>query len=77
MDNLESDFTQMHFEALLRETQTRRMVRQAGIIRPSLVERALPAFGDLLIRTGTRIKSHAYTRLTTEEAATPTFIIML
>lgn len=77
MEYLEHELNNIHFENLRRETESGHLFKRVGLTGPSLVERAIPSFGDLLIRTGTKIKSHSTPRLTSEEASAPSFLIML
>jgi hypothetical protein len=77
MDELESEFVQIHQERIRREANTRQALRQSGMIKPSIIDRGFTLLGDALIRMGTRLKLHAYTRIIAEEAAVPTFLIML
>jgi hypothetical protein len=77
MDNLESEFVQMHQERIQHEANIRQALRQSGMIKPHLIDRGFTLLGDTLIRMGTRLKEHAYTRVTAEEASVPTFLIML
>jgi hypothetical protein len=77
MDNQENDAIQIHQESIRRETSLRQALRQSGMANPALIDRALPALGETLIRVGTRIKEHSYHKLTAEEASLPTFLIML
>lgn len=77
MENLENEFTQNHQEVISREAKIERVLNPSGMIRQSLIDRGLVLLGDTLIHMGTRIKDRRYTRLTTEEASDPTFLIML
>lgn len=77
MDNLESDAIQIHQESIRRETNLWQALKQSGMVNPALIDRALPALGETLIRLGTRLKEHSYHKLTSEEATAPTFLIML
>lgn len=77
MDYLERELNSIHFENLCREAASGRFLMRAGLTGPSLVERAIPSFGELLIRAGMMIKAHSTRRLTSEEAAAPSFLIML
>ncbi len=77
MENLENEFIHIHQETIRREALNTRVLKQSGIIAPHSVDRALTSLGDLLIRVGTRLKYRTYTRLITEEASTPSFLIML
>lgn len=73
----EYELIQIHLENLRRETSLRQALSQSGLIKPSILDRVSSILGDALIRVGTRLKQHAYTRLTTEEASNPAFLIML
>jgi len=77
MENLEYELMKMHLETIRREADTRLAIKRAGLSVSSLSERVLPFFGEMLIQLGTRLKERAYTRLTTEEASAPSFLIML
>ena len=77
MVNLENELIQIHQEVICREASLRQALRQSGMVNPTLIERALPAFGETLIRVGTWLKEHSYHQLTSEEASVPTFFIML
>jgi hypothetical protein len=77
MVNLENEAIQIHQEVIRRETSLQQALRQSGMVNPTLFDRALPAFGETLIRVGTRLKEHTYHQLTSEEASVPTFLIML
>ena len=77
MDYLERELNSIHFENLCREAESRQFIKRAGLAGPSLVERAIPSFGDMLIRAGMMIKAHSTRRLTSEEASAPSFLIML
>jgi hypothetical protein len=77
MDNLENDAIQIHQELIRRESSLRQTLRQSGMVDPALIDRALPALGEALIRVGTRLKEHSFHKLTSEEATAPTFLIML
>jgi len=77
MDNLESEFVQIHQEGIRREANIRQALRQSGLIKPHIIDRGVTLLGDTLIRMGTRLKEHAYTRVTAEEASVPSFLIML
>ncbi len=77
MENLPDDTIYIHQESIRREVMDQRALRQSGLHNPPSLNRALTSLGDLLIRVGTRLKYRTYTRLTTEEASTPSFLIML
>jgi len=77
MDNPEIEFVQMHQEGIRSEAIIRQALKQSGITNPNLMDRSLTWLGDVLIRAGTILKGHAYTRLTAEEASAPSFLIML
>jgi hypothetical protein len=77
MDNLESEFVQIHQEQIRCEANVRQALRQSGMIKPHLLDRGYTLLGDTFIRMGIRLKEHAYTRVTAEEATVPTFLIML
>jgi hypothetical protein len=77
MDNLESEFVQIHQEGIQREANIRQALRQSGMIKPHIIDRGFTKLGDMLIRIGTGLKNHAYTRITADEASVPTFLIML
>jgi hypothetical protein len=67
MEYLERDLNNIHFENLRREAESGRFLKRAGLTSPSLVERAIPGIGDMLIRAGMEIKSHSTRRLTSEQ----------
>jgi hypothetical protein len=77
MDDLENDAIQIHQELIRRESSLRQALRQSGLVNPALIDRALPALGETLIRVGTRLKEHSFHQLTSEEATAPNFLIML
>ena len=77
MDNQENDTIRIHQESIRRETSLRHALKQSGIANSALIDRALPALGETLIRVGTRLKEHSDHKLTAEEASLPTFLIML
>ena len=77
MENLENELINIHQETIRREAFIRQMLRHSGMSNPPLMDRASISLGDLLIRIGTRLKERPYTRLTTEEASVPAFLIML
>jgi hypothetical protein len=77
MDYLENEILQIHQESIRREAYLRQVIRQSGMLLPPFIDRVSTFMGDLLIRLGTRLKERAYTKLTTEEASAPTFLIML
>jgi hypothetical protein len=77
MDNPENEFVQIHQEGIRSEATMRQALRQSGITNPNVMDRSLTWLGDALIRAGTILKGHAYTRLTAEEASAPSFLIML
>jgi|APFre7841882724_1041349.scaffolds.fasta_scaffold190846_1 hypothetical protein len=77
MDNLESEFVQMQQERIRREAKIRQALMQSGMIKPHIIDRGFTLLGDTLIHMGTRLKRHAYTRITAAEATVPTFLIML
>lgn len=77
MDNLGNEFISIHQEVIRREVSTRQLLRKSGMVNPNLVDRGLTLLGDSLIHLGTRLKNRSYTRLTAEETAAPSFLIML
>jgi len=77
MDNIVNDAIQIHQESIRRESGLQQALKQSGMVDPALIERAIPALGDALIRVGTRLKDHSFHKLTAEEATVPTFLIML
>jgi hypothetical protein len=77
MDNLESEFVQIHQEGIRHEASIRQALKQSGLIEPHIIDRAFTLLGDTLIHMGTRLKEHAYTKITAEEASVPSFLIML
>jgi hypothetical protein len=77
MDNLQSEFVQMHQERIQQEANIRQILRQSGMLKPHLIDRGFTLLGDTLIHMGIRLKEHAYTRVTAEEATAPSFLIML
>jgi hypothetical protein len=77
MVNLENELIQLHQEVIRRETSLRQALRQSGMVNPTLIDRAVPALGETLIRVGTRLKEHSYHQLASKEASVPTFLIML
>jgi hypothetical protein len=46
-------------------------------IKPSLMDRGLSVLGQVMINTGLKLKYRQQLRLSTEEAHTPNFLIML
>ncbi len=46
-------------------------------VRPSLMDRVLPAVGNTMIRVGLKLKDRPHTRLANEQAHSPNFLIML
>jgi hypothetical protein len=77
MDNLYNYEPEIHQEFIRREASIRLALKQSGLINPPLLNRALPSFGEILIRLGNRLKEHSYHQLSSEEATAPTFLIML
>jgi hypothetical protein len=77
MDNPESEFVQIHQEAIRSEANIRQALMRSGLTKPSMGDRIITWLGDALIRTGTSLKQRSYTRLPAEEASAPTFLIML
>ncbi len=77
MVNLENESIQIHQEKIRREADLRLALRQSGIGNPPLMDRALPALGETLIKVGNRLKEHSSPRLSAEEASLPAFLIML
>jgi hypothetical protein len=77
MDNLESEFVQIHQERIRREANIMQALWQSGLIKPHIIDRGFSLLGETLIRMGTRLKDHARTQITAEEAPVPTFLIML
>ena len=77
MENLENETISIHQEPLNEEPCIRQALRQSGMTRPPFINRTITSLGDMLIRLGTRLKKHASTRLTTEEASTPSFLVVL
>ena len=77
MDNRENDAIQIHQELIRRESGLRQALRQSGLVDPALIDRALPALGETLIRVGTKLKEHSLHKMTSKEVTAPTFLIML
>jgi hypothetical protein len=77
MDDLYDYQVSIHQEFIRREASIRLALKQSGLIKPPLLNRVLPVFGDALIRVGNRLKEHSYRQPTSEEASAPTFLIML
>jgi hypothetical protein len=46
-------------------------------IKPSLMDRGLSVLGQVMINTGLKLKYRQHIRLSTEEARSPNFLIML
>jgi len=46
-------------------------------LRPSLVDRVLPALGDAMISVGLKLKHRPHASLINEQAPAPNFLIML
>ncbi len=51
--------------------------RKTVQIKPSMVDRALGRLGQVLITTGLKLKYRQYARISSEEAHSPNFMIML
>lgn len=77
MDYLYDKEIEIHQEIIRHEASIHQALKQSGMLNPSLVNRALPALGDAMIRVGTRLKQHSYQQPCAEEAPVPTFLIML
>jgi hypothetical protein len=77
MNSLENEMICIHQEAIAREAMLRQALQQSGMIKPPVYKRVLPVFGDALIRLGTSLKERSYPRLNADEAAVPSFLIML
>ena len=77
MDNPESEFVQIHQEAIRSEAIIRQALMRSGLTNPGKGDQIITWLGDTLIRAGTSLKQRSYTRLTAEEASAPTFLIML
>lgn len=77
MENLENETITIHQETIHKEASSMQVLGQSGLTPAPLIDRTFNSFGDLLIRLGTKLKKHAATKLTTEEASTPSFLIML
>jgi hypothetical protein len=45
--------------------------------KPTLLDRVLPVVGQVMINVGLKLKYRRHLRLTTEDAHTPNFLIML
>ncbi len=59
------------------ESQEDQFLSKPVRVRPSLVDRVLPAVGDVMIRVGSKLKDRPHTRLSNEQAHSPNFLIML
>jgi hypothetical protein len=77
MDNLYDYEISMHQEFIRREASIHLALKQSGLVKPPLLNRALPVLGDALIRLGNHLKQYSYRQPTSEEATVPTFLIML
>ena len=77
MDNLDRELVQIHQEGIRNEATIRQVLRQSGITNPNVMDRSLTWLGNSLIRAGTILKEHAYSKLTAEETSAPSFLIML
>jgi hypothetical protein len=45
--------------------------------KPSLMDRFLPSLGEAMITVGLKLKERPHTKLNTEQANSPNFLIML
>jgi len=77
MENLEHEFVYIHQELIKREALTSQALRQLHAELPPFIDRASTSMGDLLIRIGTRLKDRTHTKMTTEDASSPSYLIML
>lgn len=77
MDNLGIEYILIHQEFMRREASISRAIRQAVPPRPNLADRMTTSLGNMLISLGTRMKERTSSRLTTEGASAPSFLIML
>ena len=77
MELLNNDTIKLHDESMLREASLHLALKQSGLANPALLDRALAALGETLIRVGNQLKEHAYQKMTADEASAPTFLIML
>jgi hypothetical protein len=66
----------LHQESIRQQAAEARLLRCCSIPRLSLAERTLPALGDILIRTGQRLKE-APRRLEAESASLASLTITL
>jgi hypothetical protein len=76
MDIVDHEMIKIHQEFIRRESGSRLVLKQAGITRPPLADRVIPAIGELLCRVGSRMKERAV-KPAAEEASAPTYLIML
>jgi hypothetical protein len=77
MDDLYDYEISIHQEFIRREASIHLALKQSGLVNPPLLNRVLPALGEVLIRLGNRLKEQSYRQPTSEEATAPTFLIML
>jgi hypothetical protein len=77
MDDLNDYEISVHQEFIRREASIHLALKQAGLVNPPLLNRALPILGEALIRLGNHLKEHSYRQPTSEEATAPNFLIML
>ncbi len=77
MDTLVNLKLQYDLEILRYISIQRQALKHAGLIKPSLKDRAITRLGEMLIHFGERIKEMPERKFTTEEASVPTFLIML
>lgn len=77
MENLENEIISIHQETIHKEANSEQALEQSGLAATPLIDRTANSIGDLLIRLGTRLKKQASAKLTTEEASSPSYLIML
>jgi hypothetical protein len=77
MLNPDYEMIEIHQEGIRHEAYFRKALRQCGKFHQPIVARGFSMLGDTLIRMGTKLKEHAYSRVPAEEASVPTYLIML
>jgi hypothetical protein len=77
MEYLHDDKMPINQEFMPEEASSSAADMTSGKLKPSLGERILSGLGDALCRFGTKIKKYSRRKLASDEASTPTYLIML